>query len=179
MRIVRRDNGRMAEVQPVKPVPISQGLVALVDEADLHLVSPFNWSAQRSGNTWYAYRRHGASKQFMHQIIGGFPRTDHINGNGLDNRKINLRPATHVQNGQNMRKSRGTSRYKGVSRQADRQLWKAEIKSGGRRLFLGRFKEEELAARAYDATARSLFGEFAALNFPCDGERSAHRGAAA
>jgi HNH endonuclease len=94
---------------------------------------------------------------------------DHANGDGLDNRRANLRPATHGQNQQNSRKARTygglppTSRYKGVSRFSAR--WKAEIRSPLGYFYLGLFDKEEDAARAYDAKAEQIYGAFARLNF--------------
>jgi hypothetical protein len=153
------------------------GLTAQVDDSDRHLVESSTWYANKIGNTWYAYRRVSGVNQLMHRVLTGFPLTDHINGDGLDNRRANLRAATKAQNGRNMRKTRGTSRYKGVSWSKERSLWQADISTGHRRISLGRFSDEEVAGRAYDDAARSLFGDFAALNFPRPGENSALRNA--
>jgi hypothetical protein len=151
------------------------GLTTQVDDSDRHLVESSTWYANRIGNTWYAYRRVAGVNQSLHKILTGFPMTDHVNGDGLDNRRANLRAATRVQNGRNMRKSRGSSRYKGVCWSKERSLWQVNISTGEKRFMLGRYAEEEHAARIYDDAARSLFGEFAALNFPRPGEVSALR----
>ena len=107
---------------------------------------------------------------YMHKLITGWPRTDHKNHNGLDNRRENLRPATHTQNQQNTRPRVivGTSRYKGVCWSKRERKWRAVIKFAGVQRHLGYFADEEDAARAYDAAARKYHGEFACLNFPDD-----------
>lgn len=159
-------------------IPLSRGEVALIDDCDADLVLPYRWHADRSGATWYA--RHtfcfpggGRLNQSMHKLITGYARTDHRNGDGLDNRRCNLRSATRSQNLYNQRKARGTSQFKGVSRRYT-GTWVACIKVDGRQRHIGTFADEVSAAHAYDAAARVHFGEFAALNFPRSGERSAH-----
>ena len=107
----------------------------------------------------------------MHQVIMGTEEgkvIDHINSNGLDNRKTNVRFATSQQNSWNQRKQRGNSRskYKGVHWEKKRKEWRARITFKGRVVHLGRFDTEEEAAMAYDGKAREFFGEFAWLNFP-------------
>lgn len=97
---------------------------------------------------------------------------DHISGDRLDNRRANLRAATHGQNAVN-RGSCGESLFLGVHR--DRRRWRAQIRplgSGeyGRKLHLGIYDTEEDAARAYDRAAREHHLEFARLNFPDGGD---------
>ena len=104
----------------------------------------------------------------MHREIINAPagmQIDHINGNGLDNRKANLRLCNNAQNQQNRRKrSRATSLFKGVGWHDNR--WRARITVNGKQIEIGRFKSEFLAAEAYDQKAIELFSEFANLNFP-------------
>jgi hypothetical protein len=88
---------------------------------------------------------------------------DHRNHNGLDNRRSNLRLATGHQNQGNRRPQGGSPRFKGVY--LSRSKWVAQIRFGGSKRYLGRFTVEEDAARAYDAAARLIFGEFACTNF--------------
>jgi hypothetical protein len=102
----------------------------------------------------------------------GFPGcvVDHIDRDGLNNTRGNLRLATTTENARNkkQRESRKTAGvYKGVVREnrALAKPWRAKIQVGPRRLHLGRFATAEEAARAYDAAARQLFGSFAATNF--------------
>lgn len=107
----------------------------------------------------------------MHHLVidippGLFP--DHINHNGLDNRKANVRPVTRAQNVWNRRKFKRPTRskYKGVDWAIDMKRWRARIRVNGRRIYLGSFSDELEAAKAYDRAARKYHGQFAALNFP-------------
>lgn len=91
---------------------------------------------------------------------------DHADGNGLNNTRENLRPCSYNQNSANRRKSVGTySRFKGVTWVKARGKWKASIKAYGEVYFLGEFDNEQDAARAYDAAAIKIFGDFSATNF--------------
>lgn len=160
-------------------IPLTKSMCALVDDADAEIVNQCRWYAFPSKHTWYACRRYvqdGRSiSQNMHTLITGWSFVDHRNGNGLDNRRENLRAATHTQNLGNRRKVRGKSRFKGVY-WIDRSKvrpWVASIQIHGKGRHLGYFASEEEAGRAYDDAAREAFGEFAALNFPRPGERSA------
>jgi len=104
----------------------------------------------------------------MHRFLMQPPpgmQIDHINGDGLDNRRCNLRLATNTQNRRNGKAhSDGTSRFKGVCWDKFRGRWRADITFENRSIHLGRFHSETDAAIAYDAAARDLFGEFARLN---------------
>lgn len=103
----------------------------------------------------------------MHVLLTGYALTDHIDGNGLNNQRYNLRTATVSQNLMNRgRPANNTSGFKGVSRQRDK--WVAGIKADGVHQRRGGFSTPEQAARAYDAMAVELHGEFARLNFPDD-----------
>jgi hypothetical protein len=90
---------------------------------------------------------------------------DHINHNGLDNRRCNLRLCTHQQNCFNKKPKPGcTNKYKGVYRSHESKKWRAEIRRNGRKIHIGHFDYEQDAAIAYDDYAIELFGEFAYLN---------------
>lgn len=161
---------------PIVRVPLTQGKVALIDEADAERVLSRRWSATWSGDRWYAQTRIGQRPVRMHRfLMDAQPGEviDHRNGNGLDNRRVaNLRRATQQQNLFNIGKSGGgTSRFKGVCWDKARNKWLAQIRSGGKSIRLGRFENEAEAAQAYDDAARLYHGEFARLNFPREGER--------
>lgn len=160
------------------------GSIALVDDEDMDRVTLFKWHAYRQNHTTYVERRlaldrpkHRRGRIYLHRFILGVPatvRVDHRNGNGLDNQKHNLRPATAAQNSQNRRPLLNkASQFKGVFREKGRR-WNAMIQVNGKLRWLGSFINEELAARAYDNAARIHFGEFAYLNFPSMGDVGAN-----
>ncbi len=155
----------MAEVE------LTGGGVALVDDQDLPLVSGYRWRRERKRNVDYAIGWVNGRYVPMHRLIAGTPKglhTDHRNGDGLDNRRANLRTCTIRENSrkQAVRLGRGTSQFKGVflCRDRKRQCWGATIKVDRRSINLGTFDDEVLAARAYNAAARDHFGEFAEVN---------------
>lgn len=160
-------------------IPLTQGFTALVDPEDADLAQ-FRWYAQvrrhRHG-TVYAIRR--ATRELLHRVIlerklghslSQAMFTDHVNGNGLDNRRENLRPATQSQNLANSRmhlthgKRPKSSKYRGVCWARDKGKWIANISKDGRVVHIGHFEDETEAARAFDQAARELHGEFAVLN---------------
>lgn len=157
----------------MQTIPLTHGLFALVDDADFTWLSQWKWCAhQTKQGRWYATRiERSAGKpkivRMHRQILNAPPgvQGDHKNGLTLDNQRSNLRLATCGQNCQNRgkQKRRTTSQYKGVSWSATHQAWRASICDGKAR-FLGRFKTETDAAKAYNTAARTLFGEFAKLN---------------
>ena len=100
----------------------------------------------------------------MHRLIMGGAFVDHIDGNGLNNRRSNLRPVTVQQNAWNQRGHGGSSAYKGVSFDRETGLWRAYYTKDRKRIFLGRYPTEEEAALSYNAAAKSAFGEYAKLN---------------
>jgi hypothetical protein len=141
---------------------------ALVDDEDVEMLSSIVWRRQINKRKVYARGRTVDGKPvLMHRLIMGNPDcdVDHINGDGLDNRRENLRLATRRQNNGNQTKTRGTSRFKGVSWSKHVSKWVARCNmSTGDYRHLGCFSDEEAAARAYDAAAEVAFGEFALTN---------------
>lgn len=149
----------------VKKMPLTREKYALVDNGDYEWLSQWKWHYSHYG---YAARKSGQKQLYMHQVImgkGPGMETDHINGNRLDNRRGNLRHCTAGQNQHNQRARKGkSSQYKGVYRRSDCKRWSAGIGVSGKVQYLGLFKSENDAARAYNEAARKHFGDFAALN---------------
>lgn len=158
-----------------KKIPLTQGFVAIVDAADYEWLSQWNWAILKRGPLLYAKRNAwlGDGKRRsvqMHRLVLGLTdpsiHIDHIDGNGLNNTRGNLRICTQQENMRNRRlNSNSTSGYKGVSWYKDRAKWHAQIVVNGKYHHLGHFITAEEAARAYDAAAIELHGEFARLNF--------------
>jgi len=153
-------------VEGAKQIPLADGVYAYVDASDYEWLSRYNWRLQNG----YAARRDKARTSYMHREIARPPKgmtVDHINHNKLDNTRINLRVCTHQQNVHNNAKHAGSSsRFKGVGYNREKHKWFAKAYFEGKRIWLGYFDDETEAARAYDAKAVELFGEFAHLNFP-------------
>lgn len=163
-------------------IPLSRGYVAMIDAADLSLVAGKLWKYERAAcnQTGYAVTKenHNGRRQriWMHRLICPVPTSlhvDHKNGSGLDNRRQNLRPATHQQNSQNGSSRKGsTSRFRGVSWHRSVNAWAARIRAVGELQHLGFFRDEIEAAHEYDHAALATFGEFARPNFPDARERN-------
>jgi len=151
---------------------------AEVDNRDFALVSQYKWRSTKGGDpgkngTIYAIahtsmvngKRNTVS---MHRLILNAPKgvqVDHDDGNGLNNKRRNIRLATNQQNQRNRKPgSNQSSKFKGVSLDKRHGTWKAYIIVDGKNIWLGQHKTEEDAAKAYDVAARRLFGEFAKCN---------------
>jgi hypothetical protein len=180
----------------MKEIKLTKGRVALIDDADFDWLNQWKWHAHKSHCTdiWYAvrtYRLPGSSKKYfvqMHRLITNAKpgeKTDHKDGDGLNNQRYNLRKATNRQNSQNKTKKvlfrgKSASKYIGVQKYIShgRDLgWRAVIGAGppqttgkykgrAKRIPLGYFSDEIEAAKAYDQAAKKYFEEFAHLNFP-------------
>ena len=155
----------------MKKIQLTQGKHALVDDEDFEFLSQWKWHlshgyAQRSINV----SRFGNGKKTktirMHRTIMQLSeRTsiDHINGDGLDNRKSNLRACTGKQNQQN-RKTHYNKRFKGVNWHRRVSKWQTSIRVDGKLRHLGYFIDEIEAAKMYNKAALQYFGEYARLN---------------
>lgn len=162
----------------MKEIPITRGHIVLVDDEDYDSLSAHKWQVKVSGKgivTFYARRTilqsTGVRKtMLMHRIIcPEYKRVDHIDHNGLNNQRNNLRPCTRAQNGMNSRKAPGcSSAYKGVTWSPRDKRWVAQInmrtERGKQVKTIGLFREESDAAQAYNFVADEWFGEFACLN---------------
>ena len=157
-----------------RTIKLTQGKVALVDKQDFDRVSKLKWSARKEGNSWYAKRntsmKLGKCKTLhLHRFIMNPPNdleVDHINRDGLDCRRVNMRLATPTQNQHNSRlRSDNTSGYKGVQWNKKCKKWQAGITINSKFVYLGVHTTREEAALAYDKAAQKNFGEYARLNF--------------
>lgn len=146
-------------------IKITRGKVALVDDVDADLAA-IRWQARPVRNRWYAA---SATLGYLHRVVArraglaiDDTGVDHENGDGLDCRRHNLRPADQSQNNCNKGpQSNCKSGRKGVSWDPVNRKWRADIRIKGRRFNLGRFADIESAASAYAAAAERLHGEFA------------------
>ena len=151
-------------------ITLSPRGVTQIDDADYRLVWTHTWYLlKRAGRrTRYAFTFIDGKTTLMHRLIMGSPRgrqIDHINHDGLNNRRANLRVVTAQQNQFRRRKKRGgSSRYKGVCWNRFRSCWVANIRVDGKTEYLGSFKSERAAARAYDAAAKRR-SKFSKVNF--------------
>lgn len=161
----------------MKRITLTQGKTAIVDDGNYAWLSLFRWwvakKQEKQGGRcyWRAKGYINGRRVFMHRLItdaAAGVEVDHRNHDTLDNQRENLRLCTHSQNLANSRPHQGsTSQYKGVSLGWGRERpWEAIINDGDKRVLIGKFTSEEDAARAFDAKAREIQGEYAFLNFP-------------
>jgi hypothetical protein len=162
---------------PFRRIPLTRGQFAIVDPEDYACLAKHKWFLAQSPTGSYAARwqrlndKNIRKKIWMHRQIIDIPDNlvcDHINRNGLDNRKANLRPATISQNLSNRPKRRikTRSKYKGLEWDKTQRKWKTRIQHKGRKIYLGSFTNEIDAAKAYDRAAKLYHKDFAVLNFP-------------
>jgi len=149
----------------MKEIPLTQGKVALVDDADYEWLMQFNWYATQPWSVWYAARKPRSGIVYMHRVLCGGIKTDHRDGDGLNNQRYNLRVATTTQNNGNQGLiQRNHSGFKGVSWDKQKNKWYACIVKHNKTVNLGRFSDPRDAATAYDSAAIDYFGEFAKTN---------------
>jgi hypothetical protein len=162
---------RAANAQNRDPrlIPLTRGQFAIVDAEDYPHLSRFTWFAEDAYKTYYAVRKENGKSIKMHRQITSAPDhlvVDHIDHNGLNNQKSNLRLATFTQNCRNQRRlSHKTSRYKGVHWHKGSKKWSAQITCDNKTHHLGYFTSQIDAAKAYDKAAAKFHGDFAHLNF--------------
>ncbi len=153
----------------MKKILLTQGKYTLVDDEDYDELMQWKWcAAYHPSGGWRVHRKYKHSKTvLMSRFIMNAPKgmdVDHRNGNPMDNRRSNLRVCTHQENCQGRRPNKNClSNYKGVS--WFRGKWRVVIGTNKKQLYLGRFSNEEEAAKVYDTKAKELFGEYAYTNF--------------
>jgi hypothetical protein len=157
--------------EPYREIALTRGLFAIVDARDFEFLSQWKWHASQNG---YAMRRESRRSTYrtisMHRQILGLEygdtrEVDHINRNGLDNRRCNLRIATSSENKMNHgMQSRNTSGYKGVTLDKQSQRWKAQIGVSGKTISIGKYKNPHDAYKAYCDAALRYHGEFVCLD---------------
>lgn len=159
-------------------IPLTRGKFALVDASNFDWLSQWNWYAQlrqRAGSrnkTYYAAtctpRSVGKTTILMHRVILGAPHgieVDHEDGDGLNNRRSNIRLATSTQNKCNVgKRSNNTSGFKGVHWHKPSGMWHARITVNGKTFSLRYHRNKEQAAKAYEEAAKKYHGEFARVS---------------
>ena len=160
-------------IKMAKEIILTQGKVAIVDDADYDYLNQFKWHALKLAGKFYVGRKLTVSKGkrnqiLMHRLIMKPDKgmvIDHLDGNPLNNQKNNLRICTHSDNMRNCKISiKNTSGYKGVSFLKKKNTYKSAIKFNKKTIYLGYYIDPIDAARAYNAAAIKYFGEFANLN---------------
>jgi hypothetical protein len=169
----RRSSNEDGKEDPTatRRIPLTCGQFALVDPEDYYRLSKFQWYANGHTKTkFYAIRKCDGKSVKMHRVIMNAPEdlfVDHIDHNGLNNTRGNLRLCTPAENSRNSGSNKGsTSKYKGVSWNRNVKKWCAQIRLNYKIHRIGHFEDEIAAAKAYDKKAAELHGEFACLNFP-------------
>lgn len=162
----------------MRRIELTQNQYAIIDDCDWVVISGRKWRADKISGIWYAVTSIRDDSQIerilsMHRFILGLgfgdkEIVDHVNRNGLDNRRSNLRLVTRQQNAANCKPTIKTSKYKGVHWRKDRNCWVAKIEVSGTCHHLGHHESEIRAALVYDEAAEKHFGEYALLNFPTE-----------
>jgi len=153
-----------------KTIPLTQGKVTIVDNEDYEWLNQWKWcaSANRAKHGIFYAKKTTKPSTYMHRIIlgiGADQQVDHINYDGLDNRRANLRACTQEQNLQHARSiTPHSSKYKGVSWHKAGRKWRATIMVNKEYIHLGFFVNEKAAAKAYDKAAQKHFRDFASTN---------------
>lgn len=161
-----------------KQIQLTKGYYAIVDDEDFEWLMNHSWCVNDSKprlryvTSWIKGNIIGMHRMILQHygLLEDSKHVDHIDGNGLNNQKDNLRACTRAENGRN-RKGPFKNGYLGISRsKSKKNPWMAKIMTNGKSIYLGLFPTKEDAALAYDKAALELHGEFATLNFPAVGE---------
>lgn len=156
----------------MKKIPLTQDKIAFVDSKDFLALNKYKWYAKKDRKTFYAVRKSPTvdgtrNMIYMHMVImktSKGKQTDHIDGNGLNNQRKNLRVCTSAENCRNSGKQvNNKSGYKGVSWFKSNKKWVAEIKVDKKRIYLGSFDDKLLAYAAYCRACIKYHGKFAKL----------------
>ena len=149
----------------MKEIPVSEGFVAKVDDEDFPLLSRHKWNIKKGLRTQYAITSIQNRPIYMHRLIvipTGILMVDHIDHNGLNNQKANLRICSRSQNSCNQVMSRSNkSGYRGVFWHEQYKRWRAVIVLNYKQIHLGSFKDKESAHLAYKEAAKKYYGAFA------------------
>jgi hypothetical protein len=169
----------------LKSIPLTNGWAAFVDDEDYERLATMAWYARQESHTTYVsgyapssgYGKGDYSRVLLHAFLMSPPsglEVDHIDGDGLNNQRGNLRIVTHQQNMLNRRMQRNNrSGFRGVHFLSRTQTWRVGLKINGTLIHRYGFVTPEEAAHTYDELARHYHGAFARLNFPEEGERAA------
>lgn len=167
----------------MKIVTLASGYIALVDDDDFEWINKKKWRVKKPQDNRTVYsmasiyigdsrcksvymHREIMAKHFGAKSLDGMT-IDHIDGNGLNNQKTNLRICTQSDNNKNSKaRSHCVSGFKGVTLLKGKQKYIARIRVDGKDKFIGSYKDPVDAAIAYDRACKKLRGEFAVLNFP-------------
>lgn len=153
----------------MKKINLTQGEYALVDDEDYEFLSQWKWCTfKREGYTSYAIHSQNKKTTYMHRLLMKAKKgehVDHINHDGLNNQRSNLRLCTRAQNQWNARKSKkNTSGYKGVMWHKSNKQWEAKIMANRKYMYLGSFQKKSDAVKVYREAAKEYHGEFANTN---------------
>jgi len=152
----------------MRKVSLTNGGVSLVDDQDFSKVSGYKWFRKRNDYNGEVAVTTGRPREYLHRLVMEAPKgmnIDHINGNGLDNRRKNLRICTPAENSRNSKiYSNNTSGFKGLTWHKGSKRWIVRLTKNYKRIHIGYFTDVLEAAKAYNAAAIKHFGGFAKLN---------------
>lgn len=166
---------------------LTKGKIALIDDEDAGLVAGYTWYARgfaKRHGLFYAVANvpgtgHFSKKVSLHRLLLGAVTgdiVDHVNGNGLDNRRENLRLVGYGENNQNSTRNSGSSRFKGVFWNTQKRKWAAKATVNGIQLNLGTFSEESVAGAAYDQLVLEWYGPKGMTNAKIEAVKRARTG---